>query len=383
MTTNLINKVLASLSLLAMTSMFAIPGVDCDPCGSCCGDPIEPIVCCEPPAPGPFAFLYPKDVGLACPNDIYVFGDFLYFTADQGGLELGISYSPCTKHGVDQPLEYPVLGGAVQGFCDCHTDWEWNAGFRLGVGLYMDHDAWTLEAVYTHVNVTNSQTVSLAGNSILIPFWMVGNPGLTLGEPRGSGRWSANFNTFDVHLGKPFHVSRYLILSPHFGVRFASIDQNFTAQYSACWNGLDGAEMVSCTDHWSIGSRFGMDTEWLLGCGAGFYANFALSLLYGKFDVDQTWRGGSFADNEMNNSLDYDCYETNPNFEIELGLFWGMFFCNNRYHAMVKIGWEFHDWLNQNHLRRWYDDTNPMYNDVVSRGDFTMNGFALRVQLDF
>ena len=67
---NLSNKLFVALvaTLLAATTAYAIPKGPCD-------KPKD--VCCEEPAPGPFAFNYPKDVGLSCPRDFYLYADFL------------------------------------------------------------------------------------------------------------------------------------------------------------------------------------------------------------------------------------------------------------------------------------------------------------------
>jgi hypothetical protein len=377
---NLINKAITAFALLCASSAFAIP---VGPCGDegCCGQ--RRAECCEP-APGPMAFAYPKDIGLACPSDFYVYGEFLYFQAEEDGLEYGISYTPCVPHQSNAALDFPITNGEVQGFSNGTHSWHWNPGFRIGLGFYLNHDAWMVEGAWTHVNITNHVTASLNGAAIFVPLWMMSNPAYAGGEPVGSARWKADFNTIDLQLAKPSHISRYLIAKPHFGIRFAYIDQFYNAQYSGCWRQVDGAEYNGSNDFWGIGARAGFDTEWILGCGAGVYGNVAASILYGKFDVSQTWLGGEGnPTNSMANDLEETLYTDVTNLDIQVGVFWGMFFCDMRYHVMARLGWEMQYWWDQNRMRRWQDPLSPLYNDTVSRGDFKLNGLVFRLQFDF
>ena len=50
-------------------------------------------VCPDDMKPGPFAFTYAKDIGLACPSDFYAFGEYLLIS----------SYVPaCGRHRICQ-----------------------------------------------------------------------------------------------------------------------------------------------------------------------------------------------------------------------------------------------------------------------------------------
>lgn len=374
------------LSLLFAVQAFAIPNGPCGDTG-CCGE--KRAECCIP-APGPFAFANCKDIGLACPNDFYIFGDFLLMHASQDGLEYAISYSPCDPIITNAPLAFPVTNGDIIGFSSDSKSWHWNEGFRVGFGFVTGKDCWNLEATWTSLNITNSTSTSLNGSGVLIPLWMEGAPQRGYGsDPLASARWKADFNTFDITLARPFHVSRYMIMSPHFGLRFAFIDQYYQVEYSGVWGdsvatggGIDGGSFTADNDFRGVGTRAGVDTEWQMACGAGLYANVAASILYGQFDIDQTWLAGESGD-RSNDDLDYEFYMNSPNLEIQMGVFWGMFFCDMRYHVAAKLGYEFHVWWDQNNMRRWTDGTTPIYNDTVSRGDLTLNGLAFRLQFDF
>ena len=213
----------------------------------------------------------------------------------------------------------------------------------------------------------------------------------------GSARWKGDFNTFDFQFSRPSHVSRYFTINPHLGIRFAFIDQYYQADYSGLWNGQEGASFNANNDFWGIGTRAGIDTEWQAGCGAGLYANFSASILYGKFDVSQTWLGaeadvtllgsteqyGNGIGNALMSDLEYEIYTSAANIDMQIGVLWSLYFCDMRYRVLAKLGYEFQIWWDQNRMRKWTDSASPLYNDSVSRGDLSLNGLVFRLQFDF
>lgn len=389
MITNTFNRVLAA-SAAALIAITNVHGVLQDPCQV----PPEQICCDSDFAPGPFAFAFPKEVGLACPSDLYVWGEFLYMQACEDGLEYAISTAPCSDLTDGDDYSFPVKGGHIEGFSTGCNDWDWNPGFRIGFGTYICHDAWALQAEWTNLNITNHTGVHLSGSSLIIPLWMTSDAEHHGGNNIASARWDADYNTFDVRIGKPYHVSRYLIAHPHFGIRAAWIDQCYTAEYSGFFTdedgeghspptpAVDGASFDADNDFWGIGTRVGIDTEWYLGRGAFLFGNFAASLIFGKFDIDETFSAGPLSSG-MNNDLEHEFKTTIPNYEIQLGLAWGTNFYDDKYHITVALGWEFQYWWDLNRMRRWQDDVSPIYNDTVSRGDFSTNGISFKAQFDF
>src|SRR5262249_48947809 len=142
-----ISKVLASsvAAILATTSVYAIPKGPCD---------TKPDVCCEEPKPGPFAFAYPLDMNITCPRDFYVFVEGLAFQAKQDGMEFAINNA---YGGLTTPT-HGIANGEVLGFSNNHRDWDYNPGLRVGIGFYLDHDAWNVDFAWTWVNITNYQS---------------------------------------------------------------------------------------------------------------------------------------------------------------------------------------------------------------------------------
>ena len=375
------NGVLASsvAAVLATTGLNAIPR---DPC-----EPPPPPVCCEEPRPGPFAFAYPFDMDLNCPRDFYLRVDGLAFQAKEDGLEFAIRDTSTVA------ASTPITGGEVIGFSSDDNDYDYNPGIRVAFGFFLDHDAWNLDFAWTWLNLTNYSREHI-GTSLgaLLPLQAlgIGTPLVNIGET-ASSRWDAHYNTIDVKLAKPYYVSRYLVLSPHFGARGGWIDQHIGVDYSGQTSAPNRTIAKAENDFWGIGARAGLDSDWILGKGWCLFGQVAASMLFGKFEIDQSYNlPGSAADGY---TIDYDFYQNVPNFEMALGIGWGKYFNKKRNHVSVRVAYEFQEWWDQLNIRKFHSGsiglptttaagTGIYDNDVVSRGNFTLNGFSLRVQFD-
>lgn len=373
--------------LLMATGLNAIPR---DPC-----EPPPPPVCCEEPKPGPFAFAYPFDMDLNCPRDFYFRIDGLAFQAKEDGLEWGIEDSSTPA------ITTPITNGEVRGFSSDSHDWHYNPGARVGVGFYLDHDAWNIDFAWTWVNITNHRhgNASTSLGSVL-PLWAlgIGTPPFVGHNFTTAGKWDVHYDMIDVRLGKPHYVSRYLVMNPHFGFRGGWIDQHFSVHYGG--NAAQGPTFStvfhSDNKFWGVGARAGLDSDWILGKGWCLFGNMAASMLFGQFEIDQNYSlpGATVPGYD----IDYDFYQNVPNFELALGIGWGKYFNKKRNHVSLRAAYEFHQWWNQLHLRQFLssgegltEGTNGsatgvqytgIYTNVASHGDFTMNGFSLRLQFD-
>lgn len=380
----------SSVAILTMaTSLHAIPRGPCDV--------PPPPVCCEEPKPGPFAFAYPYDVNLNCPSDFYFHADFIAFQAKQDGMTWaiqkanGLSTSP---HGISD--------GKFEGFSSKDSDWGYNYGLRVGMGFYMNHDAWNLDFDWTWLNIREYKRANATtGGGVLIPLYLLGQDtdGNFIGQ-HSSASWSGSLNAVDVRLVKPFHVSRYFVVKPHFGLRGAWIDQHFGIDYSGfvgpsptTFAGVNRICAHNENDFWGVGTRAGVDTDWMLGKGCWLFGNLSSSVLFGKFDVQQrlTTPPTSISGHDANIGfvITDDHYMNVPEFEMALGIGWGRFFNKMKYHIGLKAGYEFQIWWDQLNIRKFYgigtaseNGGNAYPNDVISRGNLSFNGFTFAAQLD-
>ncbi len=361
-------------AVAATSSAYALPKGPCDK---------SPEPCCDEPKAGPFAFNYPMDLGIACPRDFYVHVDGLAFQAKQDGMEFAIRDSSA---GASASAAAPLTNGEFIGFDSTHSDWDYNPGMRFGVGTYMNHDAWNVDFNWTWVNITNYKLANATSSgSGLIPLWMLGSGTTPTTSTISTGAvWKASYNVLDAQLGKPYNVSRYFVCAPHFGVRAAWIDQHFSVRYgsSVTQNSTTVTNPIhhGDNDFWGFGARAGFDTDWIIGKGWCLFANVSGSMIFGKFDVEQNLDPSSNATDGMTASRQF--YQNVPNMEMALGLGWNQSFDSNRYRVSMRAAYEFIEWFDQLNMRKFYSGTAAYANDVVSRGNLTLNGFSLRLQLD-
>ncbi len=369
----------SAFAMLFTANAYAIPKGPCD-------QKLE-NVCCEDPKPGPFAFSYPKDIGLSCPKDFYFSADYILMQAKQDGMDYAIADSDGGNNSGDFQ-NGPLTGGTLEGLSSNNNDWGWDSGFRINIGFYLNHDAWNLDGQWTWFRFTEDESSTVKGNARLLPFWLVPTAQDSGDGPRArdaSARWKMNYNVFDIALGKPYHISRYVVFSPHFGIRAAWIDQNYLARYGGMQadsalvpNVQDGAEMNANNDFWGVGTRAGFLSEWILGSGWSLYGNAAASILFSKFDINQ-----SVANNNNSYNIEQKFYTNTPNFEILLGVGYNLLFNKERHRFSVRAAYEFHQWWDINRMRRFFDNQFAAANDAVSRGDLTLNGVSFKVAFDF
>lgn len=367
-------RVLASsFAVLSMaTSLYAIPKGPCD-------RPLEDV-CCEPPKPGPFAFAYPMDLGINCPRDFYVHVDGLAFQAKQDGMEFAIEDTTTTGGLPTAPIAY----GDIIGFSSENSNWDYNPGMRFGVGFFLDHDAWNIDFNWTWLNITDyKHGNATTGGSILIPLWELGNvssPVAATYGPFSSAVWKAHYNTLDLSLGKPYHVSRYVVFNPHFGVRAGWIDQHFSVDYGANQNPANRVIHHGKNNFWGVGARAGVDTDWIVGKGWCLFANVSASMMASKFEVHQNMILPSQSGDGFD--LDYDFYQNVPNMEMAIGIAWSKYFDKNKYRVGLRAAYEFIEWWDQLNMRKFFSGAPTYANDTVSRGNLTLNGFSLKLQVD-
>ncbi len=358
--------------LLTLTNAYAGPMSKKDPCE-------RPEVCCEEPRPGTYGYNLPKDLGLACPSDFYFHADYLFMQPKMDGLEYAITNTQGNLS-TQTDAGFPVAGGNVLGFSTDNHDWKWGSGLRVGIGFYLNHDAWTINFDWLWFEKSSEVSSSIVNSGNLIALWMT--PAATtvpdLTNQTASARWHLSMNIADLSISKPYHVGPFLILNPFFGIRGAWFDQHYIARYGGLWNGQNGVKMIADNDFWGVGPRAGMNTEWMFHGGWELLANLAFSGLFSKFDVSQELALGS-----LSYQLDHKFFRSCVNMDLQVGVGWGTYFNQHKNHIALQLMYEFQQWWDQNWMRRFWDADTVTSNDTVSRGDLSLNGLSVKLLFDF
>lgn len=308
--------------------------------------------------------------------DVFFTADFLVWQAHENGL----SYAIKSEEG--QPLTSALYNSTTK---NMHFDWD--CGFRVGMGWNTPHDGWDLLANWTWFETSAHNSASVNSDYVLRPTnnYAPANPDI---EGFGSARatWRLHLNLIDLELGREFFVSKWMTLRPFLGVRSGWIRQkNILSLRDATPSGLqNGSTLTARNNYWGFGPKTGLNTQWGLGCGFSFVGNTAFSLLYGNFEIETLQQQNlSGASNTSINNSDSNRVSRAIG-ELVLGLRWDKMLADDRVHFGIQAGWENLMFFGQNQFKSFVGTTQQSAGTfVANQGDLTIQGWTLSARVDF
>lgn len=243
----------------------------------------------------------------------------------------------------------------------------WDSGFRVGVGYNMHHDDWDTQIAYTWFQAQARDHASGAVTSAFLA------ARLSLLEPFQTGKISFNlhYNMFDWDLGRSFFVSESLSLRPFIGAKAGWINQKIHAVWTIP-NFLGFGGLYSATENVKNnfrggGPKGGVNGKWILGCREkhvfSIIGNFAAAYMWGHWVLRDEFIDVFFTQTSIPMK--------NRNFgalmlQALMGLGWDFNFDNNRSHCSLKVGYEIQDWLN--HFQVFTDASGTQNSDLILQG---------------
>ncbi|MEI6242919.1 MAG: Lpg1974 family pore-forming outer membrane protein [Chlamydiota bacterium] len=304
--------------------------------------------------------------------DVNLSGSFLYLIPREGGLEIASKYVSAI------PFHPTCLD----------VDFDWKAGFKVGMGWSFGHDDWNLRADYFRYHGTHkNQTDADISSETLVPSWLNYANQQTSNTSifsHATGIWQLKMDLLDLELSRPFYVGKSLIFSPFVGIEGGWISQFFEGKY------LDPYGIPRSIHHqssWLIGPSVGLNFQWIIIQGFSFFTNVLGSFFYQQFDNSMkeylfTEPGNIY----MSMHLPKKGYCT-PQGDITIGFQYGSYFCEKKYHGDISIGYEFMIFGSQNHMRALQNNlTSTMALQGLSDGNFaslTLQGLILTAKFDF
>lgn len=317
----------------------------CSPCETSCGCcDCTPKPSCLPPCDA--AYNSPYRVGVCW--DFYLTGSFLYWQSLEDGLEVGTAIS----------------GTQGETTTWLNPEYNFNPGFKVGLGINFDWDNWDFLIEYTWLHTTETTNVA---DSEISPAYI--NTDLTGDTLRSV--WNSDIDIIDFNIGRPCYVGRFLIFRPHFGGKAFWFDQKIKQTLS-----FDEVELIrgnNSSKLWAIGARAGFQTRWDFYCGFYMFGNGAYSLLYSEVDSIKI-----LTDVEDSGLIQQSGKKTfTPSAELALGLGWGDYVdCNCRWYLNLTLGYEFLCFWDQNQFRNFYPVINVDNN-------LYLHGLTVGARLDF
>lgn len=323
--------------------------------------------------------------------------DFLYWQADEDGLEYGTKMEATPIIGTASSTKTKLLD----------LDFEWDPGFLLGFGyLITDFDSWAVDLNWTHIHNDAHGKATAQGIEgqttvvdTIIPSWVNLLFELRFGASRASAHWDLHYDTLDIELKKTICLSERFMLKPHFGVRGAWIDQDYKASYDTVFLLAAGAPTFTRTvtfkgdtDYKAGGLRGGSEIICRLTNEWHIFSQFSANFLYGKFNVemkdlnDQSLGEGGVVPSLMNFTASEHFRRVRLSFEEAIGFGWESLFRCEQYRLCLRAAFEMSQWLQQNELFTTFyfrgQDTITSF-PVRSQGDLSFMGVRLSAQFDF
>ncbi len=275
-------------------------------------------------------------------DGLFVFGEFLYWKADQDNLEF------CTvdKHpdsNTESSSTPPNLPDDANGkFHFASLDWK--PGYRIGVGCPLKCGQWQLLGTYTYYTSEGYQKAEKPSDPNL---FLNGNfrENVETEPLLATSDITLKFQQGDVLLAKRFDPTRNIFLKVFMGVTGAYFEQNWTIKYTAptAQFPINTNKIQNDWKYYGGGGRLGLDLDWNLGKGVSFYGRFSGAVILGRYKFH------NFAHNPNFSTLptgDSHFNETRyvPNTQAGLGFKW--FGCVFGAHTDIQIGYELNSWWN-------------------------------------
>ena len=291
-------------------------------------------------------------------NGFWAIGDVLYWTAYQGGTE--ISYSTeTTPHG-QVPGRLRSLG------------FDWEVGYRLGLGWVTPHDNMELSVLFTRVKPDGDLGVD-AG----VPREVDGVvlPGVA-GFHHASANSHMHYSTLDFELGRSYFLSRYFYLRPFFGSRTAWIHQGADVTFTG--SGLETVTSHFRNDFTGSGLRLGSDSKWFFARHWNFFMGASASALYGKYKVET----GANQLITYGSDIAASVYRMAAAAQAQVGLGWETNFSCDSNQIALNVGYELNYWWRQNQQPNLESIESPVYGARQSK-DLGFHGLTVDIQLAF
>lgn len=315
----------------------------------------------------------------------FITADLLYWHAKVGGTEYAYTDQ-------DPTASLPIRGRTKD------IDFEWDWGFRVGLGYNFKHDSWEARLQYTWFDSNGSDSTRAGLNSSVIPLRgsstivNAGNSDQFLYATSAKSQYDFDYQALDLELGRAYFISGKLSFRPHWGLKTAWLDQEQITRYTggsptpnvqAPGNTLglqaNTVHIKDDCDFWGIGPRVGVDSKWHLGYGFSVFGNVSAALLFGYFEVDHREKYSAFVDNQI--KLHANRHAFSPTAQFQLGLRYDVYVHNNKQHIGIGLGYEAQYWWRQNQMLK-IDDAAVLKYERYSE-DVSMYGLTLDFKWDF
>jgi len=303
----------------------------------------------------------PARIDVTSEGDFFITASFIYWQPRQEGMEL--SYIDHASQDRNKSL--------------IKMDFDYAPGFKVGFGKNCFFDNFNIYVEYTRLHSKTSSHHSVDTISFVESSWIDTEIAFT-SINKISGSWRSDIDIVDLELSRSYYVGKNLTFKPYAGGRAFWLDQ----QYDLKFIDTDLIENSSNnkSDSWAIGTRAGIDTNWLFGSFFKLFGNAAGNIFYQhiKSEIYHVYYTPSTSILSVKNKIKYVL----PNVEASLGLGFYSYLFNKKTHLDLSASYEFHYFWNQNFMGDLANTSNTA-NPHSDSGNLMFHGLSIEVKLDF
>lgn len=298
-------------------------------------------------------------------SGIFVDASGLYWRAHENGLAYAVKSSSIHKL-ASSKIENPRF--------------EWDFGFRIGIGYRFPRDCWNLLLQFTSLQTHANNHTDAHHGEVLFPSWQTPREGGPFFAKHVHTHWRLHLGIVDLLLANPYHVSNDFVLIPQAGVRAGSIRQKYYLDYSG-GSFTDGDEIIHMKNKFfGVGPNAGLGAEWALGKGFSLFGKSLFSVLFGEFFLHQN----DYSNGGKERPLGVRDWvsASGPIMDFRAGLNWQRCFKGTLKRILLAVAWDELLCFFQNQMLRFVSaDSKGLF--LSNQGDLSVSGIELAMRFDF
>ena len=320
----------------------------------------EPLNKCNPSTPG---YFYPAEYKLCDHTDLFVTADFLYWSHNQmSGTNVLANRVRDTA-----TTEHSLALMRVSGY---------RPAFKVGVGTGLPgYDNWKIEADYIWYHHKTGTNFSAEAPDVIIPYE---NGAFTASHLKST--FKTQYNIIDLKVGRPFYLSRRLIIDPFFGIRGFWTTDTEKLRFNLIPGGNipPGSLFVSTTiaKFWGIGPHVGFDLKGLIKWGVYLVGKSAFTVAYQKTErLTHISRPlSSVIPFQVDSIAEPKFMQVQSMLDSSIGLGWGDYFGNRNCHFDFAVTYDY--------IAHLLIGLNNIFVDYVEN-HYYFQGLTFKAQLNF
>lgn len=257
-------------------------------------------------------------------------------------------------------------------------DFNWNCGFRVGLGYDLPYDGWDLKLTWMELqNHASGSTNFDEGTGYQI--WTAVTDVLPGNTVSASSSLKIDLDQVDLTLGRAFRLSPHLTVRPNLGLRADWIFQRYKVDFSTS----AGSQKTAMTQRFfSFGFSGSVTGNWTFPYGMSLFSDIGLSAGLGFFSVLQK----GFEEGDLQWRFQNSFRSVKPVFDFALGFQWdnccikGL--TDDRLGMTLRASYEYHLYLSQNQFG--VSSGSPYLETFGSQtGDLGYQGVSISVGFQF